>query len=124
MPTSQCDARLFQSARSRTLALLLLLRVSQSQIAQSPVRQFERAAPDPHVDAVVEKQHVLRLLDLFRILQRGEWFANPPPRRPLGGPAQFLETGRDDVELGESRRRVELLGEPRGIESFPLARLG
>src|SRR6202165_5963450 len=55
------------------LALLLLLRISQSQIAQTPVRQFEGAAPDPHVDAVVEKQHVLRLLYFLGVLQWREW---------------------------------------------------
>src|SRR5260370_22223985 len=107
MPTSQCAGGHFQNARSRTLALLLLLRVSQSQIAQSPVRQFEGAAPDPHVDAVVKKQHVLRLLDLLGVLQWREWLANPSPKRPLWGTAQFLEPGRDGVELGESRGRVQ-----------------
>src|SRR6266568_6063463 len=111
MPTSQCDGRLFRTS-------LLLLRISQSQIAQAPVHQLEGAAPDPHVDAVVEKQHVLRLLDLLGILQRGEWLANPPPRSSLRGPAQFLEARCDDIELSESRGSVEFLGELRSIECF------
>src|SRR5260370_40456544 len=115
MPTSQCAGGHFQNARSRTLALLLLLRVSQSQIAQSPVRQFEGAAPDPHVDAVVKKQHVLRLLDLLGVLQWREWLANPSPRRPLWGPAQFLEPGRPDVVLRESPCGVEFFGGLRCI---------
>src|SRR5713226_10433981 len=117
MPTSQCDGRLFRTS-------LLLLRISQSQIAQSPIHQFEGAAPDPHVDAVVEKQHVLRLLDLLGVLQWREWLANPSPRRPLWGPAQFLEPGRDDVELRESRCRVEFFGALRSIEFFRRARFG
>src|SRR5260370_39932895 len=99
MPTSQCAGGHFQNARSRTLALLLLLRASQSQIAQSPVRQFEGAAPDPHDDAVVKKQHVLRLLDLLGVLQWREWLANPSPTPPPRGPGQLLEPRREDGEV-------------------------
>src|SRR5262245_2565033 len=62
-PDLPCAGRLLQM--SFFVPRLFLLRVSQPQIAQSPVRQLEGPVANPHVDAVVEEQQVLGLFDFL-----------------------------------------------------------